>query len=171
MSMRDDTRPRVDDHIDDVARSLTGGSPSPMLRAAIHARIASGPNGPTMRPWYLGAAAAAAALILIAMLWPNRESVERVSTPGGEMSGTVAEQRGGPTAPEANVPVWRTLSGSPGGPDEARTTFVGVVAGASEIPEPPLEVELLDVMPLELEPLEVPMIVVEGLSIDPLVVQ
>jgi hypothetical protein len=54
-------------------------------------------------------------------------------------------------------------------PTTARTS--AELPPASPAAEPPLVVDLLDVMPLDVEPLEIPLIAVEALDVDPLVIQ
>ncbi len=165
--MRDDRDSDIDDAIDDVARALTGSGPGPAFRESVRARLEA-PRGAGLRAGWFGATAAAVSLIVIAVvLWtPNRDAVPLVDVGRA----TLPHRAGTPGTPG---------SGPPGEPDKVRPTTTelrpvtaSAVAAAGTVPAPaedPVQVDLLDVMPLDVEPLEIPMIVVDALDVDPLV--
>ncbi len=157
MSMRDERESRLDEAIDDVARSLTSGHPGPAFRESVRARLEETPGGAGRRAaWYAAAAVVGVTVIAVVSWSPNRESAPPVD-------------------------VGRALPGPPGEPDrvrptttELRPTTASAVAAAVPMPAPVhelVQVDLLDVMPLDVEPLEIPMIAVDAIDVDPLVIQ
>jgi hypothetical protein len=150
--MNSEFRSPMDDEIDDVARSMTAASPSAALRSGVRARIAGRAGGSHAMRWSLGIAAAAAVIVL-AILWPDREAP--VDTPASRPAvATVAP----PPAIDPSIEPEPT----PPGP---------VVRRASPENESPLQVEMLELQPLDLEPLDVPVLALEAWDVEPLALQ
>lgn len=84
--MHDERGTRLDEAIDAVARSLTSAPPSPAVRAAIRDRL-DAPFEPD-RAWrfYWSLAATVAGIVLLAVMWPSRESVVPVSAPSADVA-------------------------------------------------------------------------------------
>lgn len=162
--MPDNRRSPIDEDIDRVARSLTAIPPRPAMREEIRAQIE--PLGRGHAGYRLfGLAAAAATLVIILLVWPQRELVEQVPTPRQTATDFPRASEIAPP-PDNSAPPTRASEGRTAGTRAARTPRATPAAV-----EPRLEIERLEVTPLEIEPVEVPMILVEGLDIEPLVVQ
>jgi len=163
--MRDDTESRLDDAIDNVARSLIAGDPDLALREAVRARVERPAAG---RRLWLYAATASAALIVVALTWvaSNRQPVPEVSTPMAAV--TEATPLAAPAVevfPGSSIDVGRAS-----GPPVARIPVPAALAVAA-LTEAPLQIDLLDVVPLDVEPLEIPQIAVDAIGVEPLAMQ
>jgi hypothetical protein len=179
MWMREDGQPKIDDDINDVARSLTSGAPSAAFRASVRARLdASTPRVGLRAAGYVGAAAAAAIVIAFVSWPPNRELPPSADV-GRALSGTPGEPN--KVRPTTASDLGRALSpvdDARGNPEYVGRALSGPPPGepatAERLPastEEAVDVDLLDVMPLDVEPLEIPMIAVDALVVDPLVIQ
>ena len=151
-SMNNEFRSPMDDEIDEVARSMTMASPSAALRSGVRARIAGRSGSSHAARWSLGVAAAAVVLV-VAIVWPGREPTKDVPS-SREAIATVAP----PPAIDPSI----ESGPAPPGP---------VVGRGLPESEPPIQVEMLELQPLELEPLGVPLLALEGWDVEPLALQ
>ena len=157
--MNSEFRSPLDDEIDDVARSMTAATPSAAFRSGVRARIAGRSGGSHGVRWSLGIAAAAAVIVL-ALVWPDREAP--VDVPASrETVATVATPAGtnpsigpGQTEPATVVGQATTEESLPDGP----------LASVGPLVVEPLE----DLDPLGLNGIEIPTLTVEAMTVAPL---
>jgi hypothetical protein len=171
MFMNSEFRSPMDDEIDAVAQSMTAASPSAALRSGVRARIAGRAGGHVLR-WSLGIAVAAAVIVL-AIVWPDREATS--DAPGSRAS--VAELVP-PAAADRSIepgPIQTPVvagRGWPGEPDRVRQTNAELLPGGPVVSVAPLAVEpLADLEPLRLNGIEIQTLTVETLSLEPLSLQ
>jgi hypothetical protein len=150
--MNSEFRSPMDDEIDDVARSMTAASPSAALRTGVRDRIAGRSGGSHVVRWSLGIAAATA-VIAFAVVWSDREAP--VNAPAS-------------SPPVASVAPPPAIDPS----IEPGPTPLGPVVGrALPETESPIQIEMMDFQPLELEQLGVPLLALEGWDVEPLALQ
>jgi hypothetical protein len=150
----------MDDEIDDVARSMTAAPPSAALRRAIRARI-SGARASHAWRWSLAAAAATVVIVLV-LMWPARERGEEVQASRGAIA-AVAPMPIDPLAGPRPV-----VGGTaPVEPDTVRSRQAELSIASG----PPVQVEPLELTPIEIPALDDSMLIVEGLQIEPLLLQ
>jgi len=150
--MNSEFRSPIDDEIDEVARSKTAASPSAALRSGVRDRIAGRSAGSHVLRWSLGVAAGATVIVL-AIVWPDREATLDTSASGAAVA-TIAP----PPASEPSIEP---------GPAPPRP----VARPALPESEPNRRVEMLELEPLELELLSVPLLALEGRDVEPLAMQ
>jgi len=161
--MTSEFRSPMDDEIDDVARSMMAASPSAALRSGVRDRIAGRSGGSHVGRWPLGIAAAAA-VIALATVWPDRKAP--VDPPASSPAVvTVAPPPAIDPSMESRPMVIRDAPVQPDTVRPGRAQALSIASG------PPLEVEQLEWAPLETPALDDSMLVVEGLQIEPLVRQ
>jgi hypothetical protein len=162
----------MDDEIDGVARSMTAAAPPAQLRSAVLSRITA--HASVSHAWWRWSpAAAVAAVIVVVLVWPDREAA--VDAPASPPAVAIVP----PATPsiESGPSVGRTLSGSPGEPYPPSPTGFGEarLTNAESLPDGPL----VSVGPLVVEPLEdpdplgvsgieVPTLTVEAMTVAPL---
>jgi hypothetical protein len=149
MSMREEFRSPVDDEIDVVARSLMTLPPPAALRSAVSAQITGRSGGNPAVRWSLGIAVAAA-VIALAFGWPDREAPVDTGASRSAVA-TVAP------SPASDLSI-----------EPEPTQPAPVVTRALPESEPPIEVEILELAPLELEPLGLPLLALEAWDVEPL---
>lgn len=135
----------LDEAIDATARALTDGGPRPALRAGVATRIAERHGSAWRVVWPVGIAAAAV-LIAMVLLWP-----ERVDLPAVDAPVIATGVRPAPAGVRSDVP----SRSDPMTPTSAE----------------PIVVESLAMTPLDLDEIEIPLLTVEALTIEPLSVQ
>ena len=173
-------RPAVTDElIDQVARSLTAGSPPASLRAAVSARIESGrPSLGSSWTWRLGLPAAALATVLLVVWTSDRSPADPTPIPIVETVGRAPATTGdiGVTAPESTTDSLEQpeIALAVSEPDPvARVTTPASLPIAQVNAEPlaiePLQVAALQVSNMTLEVLPEPTLVgLMSLRVEPL---
>ena len=165
--MRTEFRSPVDDEIDDVARSLTAAPPSAALRALIGARVTPHSRVSHAFGWSVAVAAASVALIL-AMVWPGRESTVNAPVTREQVVTAVPppaidqpiERRPAPSI------IGQSSAGS-GEPDRVRATAEASRSEPLAAVEPLILEPLMDPNPIGLDGIEVSVLTVEAMTIAP----
>jgi hypothetical protein len=174
MSMKTESPSPIDDEIDDVARSMTAAPPSAALRVAIRARITGPASVSRTWPRWSIRIAAAAAMIVFAIVWADREA--RIDVPASSRESVATNVS--PGAPELSIEprltepgsvVGGALLGLPGEPNRVRPTNEesipdGLLASVGPLVVQPLE----DLDPLGLNGMEIPTLTVEAMTVAPL---
>jgi len=170
----------LDALIDDTARSMTEGAPSPSMRVAIRERVEAPRKGMphvTGRLVWTGAAAAAVVLLIVGL---EREDAPAPVVPGSPPAVVAVPDAPPPpeasiaTTPRAPAPRARVAPARvavPAAPD-IMTTEPAVASAEDALVIELVEIEPLVSEPLELELMEVPMpLRAERIEIDPLPVE
>jgi hypothetical protein len=154
---------------------MTAASPSAALRSGVRARIAGRSGGSYVVRWSLGIAAAAVVIVL-AIVWPDREapvdapaSSPAVATiaPPPAMNPSIEP---GPTPP--GPVVGQALPGSPGEPNRVRPPSEESPADRRmALVEPLVVMRLEEFNPLGVDGIEIQTLTVEALSLEPLSLQ
>jgi hypothetical protein len=181
--MRDDTPDTLDQVVDDAARSMTGGTPSPDLRSAVHRRIETG--GTARRVFPVRLVWACAALVLLATAVFVVRDDRRADAPAVIAVSDPASVAAAPGT-EPPAPPRPAFLGEPGQRRAARGIVMtvppaeGLIAASSETtPQDPVVIEPIAIEPLaldeealDLELMEVPTpLRAERLEIEPVAIE
>jgi hypothetical protein len=164
---------RLDRAIDDVARRMTEGAPSADLKALVLARIEA-PDAswwPRRLAWFATAVAAAAAIVLVVVLWPLQHTERGTETMKQASSvARTADRPLPPSAPQETARATAPTGASSAGTTTARTSIATsrrLLRSLSDIERmapPPLEVPSIAVPSLPISDIGTPSIAVEPLE-------
>ena len=186
--MRDDTPDTLDRVIEDAARSMTGGTPSPDLRTAVRRRIEAGGTPGRMFPGRFAWACGGAVVLLAAGVFVARDGrpVEPVVTtvtpvPRTEVVGGLPPAPPAPPVapriardgmPPPHVAPDRNTRVAPGPAIDAPEAQAAVLPISDADAIESVQIEPLDPSPLDIELMEIPMpLRAERIEIEPIAIE